>query len=62
MKRSTKDSLVKLIIYCVLRPIQAQSLGHGDTFVPSSQVINVANFADHLPNPANILLISGPQL
>jgi lysophospholipase L1-like esterase len=36
--------------------IQAQAILHGDTFVPTAQVINVANFADYIPNPLNIHL------
>ena len=36
--------------------IQAQALLHGDTFVPTTQVINVANFKDYLPSPFNIHL------
>lgn len=36
--------------------IQAASAQNSDTFVPTQQMINVANFADYLPNPANIHL------
>jgi lysophospholipase L1-like esterase len=36
--------------------IQSQALQNGDRFVPTAQVINVANFADYLPNPLNIHL------
>lgn len=43
--------------------IQAQAVSHGDTFVPTAQVINVANFADYIPNPANIhLSLAGYQV
>jgi glucan-binding YG repeat protein len=43
--------------------IQAQAIQHGDTFVPTSQVINVSNFADYIPNPQNIhLSLPGYQL
>jgi glucan-binding YG repeat protein/lysophospholipase L1-like esterase len=43
--------------------IQAQAVQHGDTFVPTAQVINTANFADYLPNPQNIhLSLTGYQL
>lgn len=36
--------------------IQAQAVQHGDTFVPTVQVINVADFQKYLPNPQNIHL------
>ncbi|WHY66764.1 GDSL-type esterase/lipase family protein [Neobacillus sp. SuZ13] len=43
--------------------IQAQAVQNGDTFVPTAQVINVANFADYLPNPLNIhLSLAGYQV
>lgn len=43
--------------------IQAQASTHGDAFVPTAQVINVANFADYLPNPLNIhLSLTGYQV
>ena len=36
--------------------IQAQAVQHGDTFVPTAQVINVTDFQNYLPNPQNIHL------
>ncbi|MEH7336478.1 GDSL-type esterase/lipase family protein [Neobacillus drentensis] len=36
--------------------IQAQATQHGDTFVPTAQVINVSNFAEYITNPHNIHL------
>ncbi|MEO2075736.1 MAG: L,D-transpeptidase family protein [Bacillus sp. (in: firmicutes)] len=43
--------------------IQAQAVQHGDTFVPTAQVINTASFAEYLPNPQNIhLSLSGYQV
>jgi glucan-binding YG repeat protein/lysophospholipase L1-like esterase len=36
--------------------IQAKAIKNGDTFVPTSQVINVDNFVEYLPNPKNIHL------
>ncbi|PFP23528.1 hypothetical protein COJ96_23910 [Bacillus sp. AFS073361] len=43
--------------------IQSLAIQNGDTFVPTAQVINVANFAEYLPNPANIhLSLAGYQV
>ncbi|WP_223594053.1 GDSL-type esterase/lipase family protein [Neobacillus bataviensis] len=36
--------------------IQAQATQHGDTFVPTAQVINVSNFEEYITNPHNIHL------
>jgi glucan-binding YG repeat protein/lysophospholipase L1-like esterase len=36
--------------------IQEQAIQHGDTYVPTAQVINIARFADYIPNPQNIHL------
>jgi len=36
--------------------IQSQAILHGDTFVPTAQVINVADFPKYLPNPKSIHL------
>ncbi len=43
--------------------IQSQTVQNGDTFVATAQVINVANFADYIPNPLNIhLSLAGYQV
>ncbi|WML58313.1 L,D-transpeptidase family protein [Neobacillus sp. PS2-9] len=43
--------------------IQAQAVKNGDTFVPTAQVINTANFTEYLPNPQNIhLSVTGYQV
>jgi glucan-binding YG repeat protein/lysophospholipase L1-like esterase len=43
--------------------IQAQAVGHGDTFVPTLQVINTADFEKYLPNRDNIhLSLAGYQV
>ncbi|MEH7073902.1 SGNH/GDSL hydrolase family protein [Neobacillus drentensis] len=43
--------------------IQSRAVQNGDLFVPTSQAINVANFADYLPNPADIhLSLAGYQV
>ncbi|WP_223595320.1 L,D-transpeptidase family protein [Neobacillus bataviensis] len=43
--------------------IQVQATAHGDTFVPTAQVINVENFQEYLPIPTSIhLSLAGYQV